>query len=92
MDVLNLLLTKFKRSLQTTFRIRFELRFIRKFLNSSKILRKFSRMSPKILKNHPKMKFSITFRVSHRSIRSEPCSMKIGVRSVKSKDTRDKNG
>ena len=30
-------------------------------------------MSPKILKIHPKIKFSISLHVSPRSIRSEPC-------------------
>ena len=38
-----------------------------------KYLQKSSRISPKIIINHPKIKFSISLHVSRRSIRSEPC-------------------
>ena len=41
--------------------------------NSSKDLQNSSRMSPKILKNSPKIKFSISLHISRNSIRSEPC-------------------
>ena len=41
--------------------------------NSSKNLQKSSIMSPKILKNPPKIKFFISLHVNRNSIRSEPC-------------------
>ena len=51
--------------------------FSNKVKISPKILLIFSKNSPKIFINHPKIKFSISLRVSRRYIRSEPCLPKL---------------
>ena len=53
-------------------------------LSSSKILQKPLKMSPKFQNNHPKPKFSISFHVSRRSIRSGPNLVSVNRQSLPS--------